>query len=198
MKSTRAFWVWHCEHEADGSILLIAATDPKHYGRVRVDAESRVRSFEEKAASREPGWINAGIYILGHRLLRSIPAHNPVSLEQRDVSSLDQAKALWVPQHSAFSRYRHARNICPRGAVLTTRTTMTPQQFVLLDRDGTIIEERHYLSAPEQVELISGVADGLRRLSLMGLGLVVITNQSGVGRGFFDAVAAGADPSTAP
>jgi len=59
-------------------------------------------------------------------------------------------------------------------------------RFVLLDRDGTLIVERHYLSEPHQVELISGAAKGLRKLNRMGLGLAVITNQSGIGRGFFD------------
>ena len=63
---------------------------------------------------------------------------------------------------------------------------MTQQRFVVLDRDGTIIVEREYLSDPRQVELIPGAASGLRQLSEMGLGLVVITNQSAVGRGFFD------------
>jgi D-glycero-D-manno-heptose 1,7-bisphosphate phosphatase len=60
------------------------------------------------------------------------------------------------------------------------------RRFVILDRDGTIIEEREYLSDPEQVTLISGVAAALRELQRMGFGLVVITNQSGIGRGFFD------------
>jgi phosphoheptose isomerase len=64
---------------------------------------------------------------------------------------------------------------------------MTQPAFVVLDRDGTLVVERHYLSTPEQVELIPGVAGGLRLLREMGLGLVVITNQSGIGRGFFDA-----------
>lgn len=63
---------------------------------------------------------------------------------------------------------------------------MTRRRFVLLDRDGTIIVERRYLSDPEGVELLPGVVSGLRQLSRMGLGLVVITNQSGIGRGFFD------------
>ena len=62
------------------------------------------------------------------------------------------------------------------------------QRFVILDRDGTIIEERQYLSDPEQVRLIPGVGAALRKLRRMGLGLVVITNQSGIGRGFFDQV----------
>jgi D-glycero-D-manno-heptose 1,7-bisphosphate phosphatase len=60
------------------------------------------------------------------------------------------------------------------------------KRFVLLDRDGTIIEERDYLSDPEQVRLLPGAAAALRELQNMGLGLVVITNQSGVGRGYFD------------
>ena len=63
---------------------------------------------------------------------------------------------------------------------------MTQRRYVVLDRDGTVIVERHYLSAPEQVELIPGVVSGLRQLRELGLGLIVITNQSALGRGFFD------------
>ncbi len=63
---------------------------------------------------------------------------------------------------------------------------MSRQRFVVLDRDGTLIVEHHYLSDPERVELLPGVAEGLSQLAQMGLGLVVITNQSAVGRGFFD------------
>jgi D-glycero-D-manno-heptose 1,7-bisphosphate phosphatase len=60
------------------------------------------------------------------------------------------------------------------------------RRFVLFDRDGTLIHEKHYLSDTEQVELIDGVANGLRLLRDMGLGLIAVTNQSGIGRGFFD------------
>lgn len=63
---------------------------------------------------------------------------------------------------------------------------MTQRRFVVLDRDGTVIVERHYLSAPDQVELIPGAGSGLRQLREAGLGLVLITNQSALGRGFFD------------
>lgn len=63
---------------------------------------------------------------------------------------------------------------------------MTQRRFVVLDRDGTINVERQYLSDPGQVELIPGAANALRQLRAMGLGLAVVTNQSAVGRGFFD------------
>lgn len=62
-----------------------------------------------------------------------------------------------------------------------------PRRAVLLDRDGTIIEDGHYLSDPRGVRLLSGVGQGLRRLADLGLVLVVVTNQSGIGRGLFSA-----------
>ncbi len=63
---------------------------------------------------------------------------------------------------------------------------MARRRFVLLDRDGTIIVERDHLSSPEQVELLPNSAEGLRRLRKLGLGLVVVSNQSAIGRGLFD------------
>ena len=57
--------------------------------------------------------------------------------------------------------------------------------FVALDRDGTVIEERPYLSDPAQVRLLPNAAAGMRALRDAGLELALVTNQSGVGRGFF-------------
>jgi len=61
----------------------------------------------------------------------------------------------------------------------------TADKVVVLDRDGTVIVDRHYLSDPAGLELLPGAAEGLRRLSEHGYRLVIITNQSGVGRGLF-------------
>lgn len=58
-------------------------------------------------------------------------------------------------------------------------------RMVLLDRDGTINVERHYLASPEQVELLPGAAEGIRFLNDLGLPVAVVTNQSAVGRGYF-------------
>jgi len=56
---------------------------------------------------------------------------------------------------------------------------------VFLDRDGTLIEDRHYLADPALVRLLSGVSEGLRRLHDAEYVTVVVTNQSGIGRGMF-------------
>src|SRR6266545_3584771 len=66
------------------------------------------------------------------------------------------------------------------------------RRFVVLDRDGTVIRERNYLSRPEEVELLPGVVQGLQQLKDLGLGIIMITNQSGIGRGYFDEQSVGA------
>lgn len=82
-------------------------------------------------------------------------------------------------------------NLTPRRltrlrCVATVAHTTAMKRFVLLDRDGTINVEQHYLSHPNQVELLPHSAEGLAELQRLGLGLIVLTNQSGVGRGLFD------------
>ena len=63
---------------------------------------------------------------------------------------------------------------------------MSQRRFVLLDRDGTVIAERCYLADPNELDLLPGAAAGLRRFQDLGVGLVIVTNQSGLGRGRFD------------
>jgi D-glycero-D-manno-heptose 1,7-bisphosphate phosphatase len=60
---------------------------------------------------------------------------------------------------------------------------VTPAVF--LDRDGTLIDDVGYLDRLDQVALYPWTADALRLLRRAGFALVVITNQSGVARGFF-------------
>jgi histidinol-phosphate phosphatase family protein len=56
---------------------------------------------------------------------------------------------------------------------------------VFLDRDGTLIDDEHYLSDPARVRLRPGAARTLARLREAGLALIVVTNQSGIARGMF-------------
>ena len=60
---------------------------------------------------------------------------------------------------------------------------MTRIQPILLDRDGTLIEERHYLRDPDLVVLMPGVAEPMRLLAKMGCRFFLASNQSGIGRG---------------
>jgi D-glycero-D-manno-heptose 1,7-bisphosphate phosphatase len=56
---------------------------------------------------------------------------------------------------------------------------------VFVDRDGTLIEEVGYLDRPERIVLYPYAADAIRALNRAGIPVVMVTNQSGVARGFF-------------
>ena len=56
---------------------------------------------------------------------------------------------------------------------------------LFLDRDGTLIVDKHYLHDPAGVELLPGVVDGLKRARDLGYKLFLFSNQSGIGRGYY-------------
>lgn len=58
-------------------------------------------------------------------------------------------------------------------------------RVVFLDRDGTMNEEVHYLHRPEDLKLIDGTAEAVRLLNEAGYRVIVVTNQAGVGRGYY-------------
>lgn len=63
--------------------------------------------------------------------------------------------------------------------------TSQSRRAAFLDRDGTIIEEVGYLDRPERVAFYPWTIDAVRALNRAGLAVVMVTNQSGVARGFF-------------
>jgi D-glycero-D-manno-heptose 1,7-bisphosphate phosphatase len=58
---------------------------------------------------------------------------------------------------------------------------------LFLDRDGTLVEPRHYPSRPEELVLSPAIGPLLRMFQTSGWELIVVTNQSGIARGFFTA-----------
>jgi D-glycero-D-manno-heptose 1,7-bisphosphate phosphatase len=62
---------------------------------------------------------------------------------------------------------------------------MNSSRAVFLDRDGVLIEEREYLHRVDQVAFTPGTIAGLKSLAEAGFQLLIVTNQSGVGRGYY-------------
>jgi histidinol-phosphate phosphatase family protein len=56
---------------------------------------------------------------------------------------------------------------------------------VFLDRDGTVMEDAHYIKSPDQVRLIPGAGAAVKRINDARIPVIVVTNQSGIGRGLF-------------
>ncbi len=109
---------------------------------------------------------------------------------QRDAHGLDlQRVALWPAEppaaapDAAHPDTEVLERACERA--LARHRTRVPRPAVFVDRDGTLVVERGYLSDPADLELLPGAAPALRQLRAAGLPVIVISNQSGVGRGYF-------------
>jgi D-glycero-D-manno-heptose 1,7-bisphosphate phosphatase len=59
------------------------------------------------------------------------------------------------------------------------------KRALFLDRDGTLIADKHFLADPAGVELLPGAAEGLQRARELGFLLFLFSNQSGIGRGYY-------------
>lgn len=70
----------------------------------------------------------------------------------------------------------------PGGARVSAQSRRRPAAF--LDRDGTIIKDANYVRDPADVELLPGAAEAVRRLNDRGIPVIVVTNQSGIARGW--------------
>ena len=70
---------------------------------------------------------------------------------------------------------------------MTSESRSLPQtpRALFLDRDDTLVRDAGYMSRPEQIELLPGVAEALRDARAAGFRLHLVTNQSGIGRGYY-------------
>lgn len=78
----------------------------------------------------------------------------------------------------------HGHSRLPRDQATLYTLVKLMRKLILLDRDGTVNEEVHYLARPDQLNLIPGAAAGIRQLNQAGFAVAIVTNQSGIARGY--------------
>lgn len=66
---------------------------------------------------------------------------------------------------------------------MSMEKTLHPAVF--LDRDGTINDDRGYIKDPDEIVLIAGATEAIKKLNEQGIPVIIITNQSGIGRGYY-------------
>jgi phosphoheptose isomerase len=177
----------HARHDARATMWLAEMADCARYGQVELDA-GMVTAFREKAAGAGPGLVNAGVYLFERDVFEPLPEGRPISLEREVLPELVCNGLYGVRGAEPLldigtpDSYREAQTVLPA----LSGQSASRRGLALVDRDGTIIVHRHHLTDPDQVELLPGAAAALRQLGALGLGIVVVTNQSVVGRGLLD------------
>ena len=142
----------------------------------------------DAASVRRWGHVERGAWNTLHAWAVLDEADGPAL--QADPRGLDPERiALWPAEDpptapaAAHPDTEALERICERA--LARRRGRAPRPGVFLDRDGTLVIERGYLSDPVDLELLPGAGAALHDLKAAGVPLVVISNQSGVGRGLF-------------
>jgi len=99
----KSFVEQHYEKGSNASLLLVKMPDTRNYGRVNVDPNNMVISFDEKGSKSGYGWVNAGIYLIEKHMIQMIPTSKSISLEY-------EIFPAWIG-HGLYGIQRHGRFI---------------------------------------------------------------------------------------
>jgi D,D-heptose 1,7-bisphosphate phosphatase len=181
---------FHRTHGDPFTMLLFHAPNPRACGIAELDDGGRVVSFVEKPHTPQSDLANAGVYIASAGAYREIAALGAFDIGFEVLPRFVGRMRGWTwdgyyldignPEALAQAR-RDAPGLRLHAVSPTTAPSKRPAVF--LDRDGTLIEQIHYLSDPGRVRLLPATAEALRRFHSAGFACVVVTNQSAIGRG---------------
>lgn len=83
---------WFFQKDCEAALLLTRVPDTNRYGSITINGQENITAFNEKGASSDAVWINAGVYLMRKSLIVSIPTEQPYSLEYELFPSLVEKK----------------------------------------------------------------------------------------------------------
>jgi D,D-heptose 1,7-bisphosphate phosphatase len=154
--------------------------DTSRFGLLTMDGD-QVRAFSERGGPH-PGLINGGIYLLDRRIVAE--TREICSLERDVLPRLAQAGQVRATIGAGYfidigipDDLRRAERELP--SVLRRRA-------LFLDRDGTINIDYGWVGSRRRWEFVAGAEDAIRMATAAGWHVFIVTNQSGIARGFYD------------
>lgn len=165
---------------ATGWMVLRRLEDTSRYGVVATDGD-RVTSFLERPQPGTPGVINGGIYLFHRRLVdRLQPA---CSLEADVMPRLAVDGALRGIQADGYFRDIGVPDDFARAQTEIPR--LLHRRALFLDRDGVINVDHGHVGTRDRFEFVPGALDTIRLATRAGWHVFIVTNQSGVARGYY-------------
>lgn len=188
------FAAFHRAHGGLGSLLVHPNDHPHDSDLVQVDDAMRIVRFLPKPHAEGailPNLVSAALYVLEPGALDHVPAEGS-SDWGRDVfpaivaaggqlnayRSLEYAKDIGTPP-------RLARGEADLAAGKVERLSRRrPKAAIFVDRDGVLNVERNGVHRPEDLELVAGAGEAIRRANRAGVPVIAVTNQPDIAKGF--------------
>lgn len=182
---------FHNEKMALATLFSHPNSHPQDSTLIETDAQDRVLRFLPK--EHRTGWhgnlCNAGIQILSPALFGTLPHAGPVDLDREVLRpALETGRvfgyrsAEYVKDMGTPARLAAVEADITAGLVCS-KNKKRPQRAVFLDRDGTLNVKNGFVTSPEQLELIPGAGEAVRRINEAGFLAILITNQPVIARG---------------
>mgnify|MGYP000069792066 CR=1 FL=1 len=170
------------DRPCEGVIALRQVDDGSRYGAVDFDAQGQVTAFAEKSSQQGVSHINGGIYLLSRTVLRFTAPQ--CSIEHDVLPALvAEGSLLSVPFDQNYFIDIGIPETYERAQVEIPAHKTRPAAF--LDRDGVLNRDHGHVGTLDRFELMPGAAEGVAKLNAAGFYVFVVTNQAGIGRGYY-------------
>ena len=182
---------FHKRKKAAVTLLAHPNDHPYDSGIILADTDSRVTGWLTKEDER--GWyhnlVNAGLHVISPTLLEKLDGPRKVDLDREILKPLIPTGKVFVYHSPEYIKDMGTPDrIAQVEQDLETRLVGNKnlsqrQRAVFLDRDGTINRYVGFLRKPEELELLDGAAEAIRRINRSGYLAIVVTNQPVIARG---------------
>ncbi len=181
----------HRETGALATILTHPNDHPFDSALIFADSNGRVLRWmhKEEARSDYRNKVNAGIHILEPSVLDVITKPVKADLDRDLLKPLLKQGGLFAYDSPEYVKDmgtpQRLRTVCDdfSSGLVHAKNLSKPQRAVFLDRDGTINKYKDFITHPDQIELLPGAAEAVRKINRSGRLAIIITNQPVIARG---------------
>lgn len=181
---------YHIEKKALATLLVHPNSHPYDSELVVCENDGAVTDwFRNDGSGNYRNCVNAGVHILSKEVLEGSFDNQKLNLRTDIIMPFigtgrvfAYRSAEYVKDMGTSDRLKHVSADFENGIVASRRADKK-QKAVFLDRDGTINKYKGYITSPNQLELINGVADAIRKINNSGYLAIVVTNQPSIAMG---------------
>lgn len=182
---------FHDEHCADVTLFTHPNSHPYDSAVIRTDSLGRVIEWLHKEDKRVfyKNRVNAGIHVISSRVLDQIDSPGKWDLDRDLLKPLVTSGQVYAYDSPEYVRDMGTpdRLIAVEHDVISgkvkKRNLNHKQKAVFLDRDGTLNVYKGFITDPNQIELIDGVSDAIRRINESEYLAIIVSNQPVIARG---------------